>query len=160
MNTKSLSEIKSEFDDLFFISNKEDKLEVDAKILASRFLSIIQKELDENNRSRKELAELMGTSASYITQLFRGNKYPNFLTLAKMQDVLDIDFNISLERENISEISEYDISQYLDNFYKSRNGDYIKIIKNRCYLSRESDMSEVCEESSSYNYYNIDYKSA
>ena len=47
MNTKSLKEMHNEFDSIFNFENKEDKWEVESKILASKFLSIIQKELDK-----------------------------------------------------------------------------------------------------------------
>lgn len=157
MSTKSLKEMHNEFDSIFNFENKEDKWEVEAKILASKFLSIIQKELDKNDGNRKELAESIGTSASYITQLFRGNKYPNFLTLAKIKEVLNIDFNIALEGEINSQISEDDISQYLNKFYQSHNGDYIKIIKNKPFNTKPN---RIKNSTSPYNFSTVDYQSA
>ncbi len=157
MNTRSLKEMQNEFDSIFNFENKEDKWEVEAKILASKFLSIIQKELEKNDGNRKELAESIGTSASYITQLFRGNKYPNFLTLAKIKDVLNIDFNIALEGEINSQISEDDISQYLNKFYQSHNGDYIKIIKNKPFNTKPN---RIKNSASTYNFSSVDYQSA
>jgi transcriptional regulator with XRE-family HTH domain len=147
----------NEFDSIFNFENKEDKWEVEAKILASKFLSIIQKELDKNDGNRKELAESIGTSASYITQLFRGNKYPNFLTLAKIKEVLNIDFSIALEGEINSQISEDDISQYLNKFYQSHNGDYIKIIKNKPFNTKPN---RIKNSTSPYNFSTVDYQSA
>lgn len=44
--------------------------------------------------SKKLLAEKVNTSASYITQLFRGDSLPNFNILAKMQRVLGLKFEI------------------------------------------------------------------
>ena len=157
MSTKSLKEMHNEFDSIFNFENKEDKWEVEAKILASKFLSIIQKELDKNDGNRKELAESIGTSASYITQLFRGNKYPNFLTLAKIKEVLNIDFSIALEGEINSQISEDDISQYLNKFYQSHNGDYIKIIKNKPFNTKPN---RIKNSASPYNFSTVDYQSA
>lgn len=157
MSTKSLKDIQNEFDSIFNFENKEDKWEVDAKLLASRFLSIIQIELDKNNGNRKELAEAIGTSASYITQLFRGNKFPNFLTLAKMKDALNIEFNIALEGEITSQISEDEISQYLNKFYQSRNGDYIKVIKNKPFTSKPKAVNKT---TAPFNFSEVDYQSA
>jgi len=37
---------------------------------------------------------MIGTSASYITQLFRGNKIINLETIAKFQKIFDIKFEI------------------------------------------------------------------
>lgn len=157
MNTRSLKEMHNEFDSIFNFENKEDKWEVEAKILVSKFLSIVQKELDKNNGNRKELAEAIGTSASYISQLFRGNKMPNFLTLAKMKDVLNIEFSISLEGEINSQISEDDISQYLNKFYQSNNGDYIKIIKNKPFNTLPNRIKNTAKP---YNFSSVDYQSA
>ena len=44
--------------------------------------------------SKKDLATAIGTSASYITQLFRGNKMINLEMLAKIQQALEIDYDI------------------------------------------------------------------
>jgi transcriptional regulator with XRE-family HTH domain len=60
-----------------------------------RFLDIVERKREKRGWSRKELAKKVGTSASYITQLMRGDKLINMLTLAKMQKALNIKFDIS-----------------------------------------------------------------
>ncbi|NCW88573.1 MAG: XRE family transcriptional regulator, partial [Chitinophagia bacterium] len=42
--------------------------------------------------TRKLLAQLIGTSPSYLTQVFRGDKPLNFMTLAKIQKALNVSF--------------------------------------------------------------------
>ena len=59
------------------------------------FLDIVERKREKLGWSRKELAKKVGTSASYITQLMRGDKLVNMLTLAKMQRALNIKFDIS-----------------------------------------------------------------
>jgi len=87
MNTKSskkkVNEIQNAFNDLFLNTSEPDQVELEAKILVAKFLSEIQEIADEKGIKRNELASKIGTSASYLTQLFRGHKLPNFNTLAK-----------------------------------------------------------------------------
>ena len=47
---------------------------LDAQVLMYRFLTEVEKITEEKNISRRQLAKLVGTSPSYITQLFQGNK--------------------------------------------------------------------------------------
>ena len=66
-----------------------------AMILQDRFISEIEKLMEVNgNMSRKTLSEKLNTSSSYITQLFRGKKFFNFLTLSKLQKIFNIQFKI------------------------------------------------------------------
>jgi len=60
-----------------------------------RFLDIIDHKREEMGWTRKQLAAQLGTSASYITQLYRGDKLVNMPFLAKIQKVFDFRFDIS-----------------------------------------------------------------
>jgi len=68
----------------------------EAKILMFAFLDKIQQVADKKGLKRKDLAKLIGTSPSYITQLFRGDKLINFTTLARFNKALGVEFNISI----------------------------------------------------------------
>lgn len=136
MNTKSsnkeLNKIKSDFDQLFAFDNQAEKNEADAKLLMAKFLSKIQEVSDAKGIKRKELAEMIGTSASYLTQLFRGHKIINLVTLAKIQDALDLKFEVSLHGEQYadSKFDHNDIGAFLNKWYKDNSTDeYIKLIK-------------------------------
>ena len=130
MNMKLKNKINPEFEDLFSFASKEEEIEHEAKMLMFQFLDKVQKIADEKNLNRKKLAKKIGTSASYITQLFRGNKLVNITTLAKFQKELDFKFNISIENENVEEINESDIEAYLNKIVKTGEGRYIKLVKN------------------------------
>lgn len=93
MSTKS-RELKSRFDKLMEFESKEDHLEHESKILMFKFLSLIEQEMATSEMSKKELADLLNTSASYVTQIFRGQKTINLLTLAKLQQIFGIEFRI------------------------------------------------------------------
>jgi len=92
MNTK----LKNEFKKAIQFSNQEDKTEHDSKILMFKFLSIIEDEMALRNMSKKELANQLNTSPSYITQLFRGTKTINLIKLAQLQNLFNIEFEIKL----------------------------------------------------------------
>jgi transcriptional regulator with XRE-family HTH domain len=102
--------MKSKWDDLLALS-PEEQLEHDAQMLAFQFLIRIDEVMENQNMPKKVLAEKVGTSASFITQLFRGDRKPSWAMLAKMQKVLDLKFNIltEIELNNLiaSEINDY-----------------------------------------------------
>lgn len=95
MNKK---EIKKSFDDIFNNSSSQDNIEHETQMLMFRFLSEVERVAEERGvKNRKDLANLVGISASYLTQLFRGNKKLNFETVAKFQKTLNIVFEIKAE---------------------------------------------------------------
>jgi len=92
MNTK----LKNEFKKALQFENEEDKIEHDSKILMFKFLSIVEREMELRDMSKKELAQQLGTSPSYVTQLFRGTKTINLIKLVQLQNILNIEFDIQL----------------------------------------------------------------
>lgn len=86
------------FESLFDFSEKDQK-ELDALWLAAQFLSIIQDEIALQQITRKELALRIGTSASWLTQVFRGDKLPNLETITQLQKALNIEFEIRQKNE-------------------------------------------------------------
>lgn len=87
-------QVEPGFQSLFSFKNKKEKLEHDAKMIMFRFISEIEKLNQEKPMKKKDLAKALGTSASYITQLYRGDKLINLTTLAKLQDVYNLTFEI------------------------------------------------------------------
>lgn len=71
---------------------EEHKLEEDALMLMANYLTEIERFQKANNVSRRDLAKMIGTSPSYLTQVFRGDKPLNFITLAKIRKALDLAF--------------------------------------------------------------------
>ncbi|TVR33499.1 MAG: XRE family transcriptional regulator [Balneolaceae bacterium] len=98
MSTKksnSAEQIRSEFQKLFEKSPAE-QVEHRAQILSYIFLSEAQKAMDRMGWTRKQLAEEIGTSASYLTQLFRGDRMLNLKTIAKIEAALAIQFKVTV----------------------------------------------------------------
>lgn len=105
--------ISPEFEDLFKFENEEQELEHDAKMIMFRFLSEIEKINNGKNIKNKDLADIFGTSKSYITQLLRGDKLINLLKIAKLQEAYDITFDIK------AIYNKDDYKDIVNNYYKS-----------------------------------------
>lgn len=113
MSTQKLNsteKIRQGFQELFE-KNDEEQIEHRAQMLSFLYLSEIEKALDRKKWTRKQLAEEIGTSASYLTQLFRGDRMLNFKTIAKIERALALNFEV-FEETNTMDAA----SQYLDYF--------------------------------------------
>jgi ribosome-binding protein aMBF1 (putative translation factor) len=115
MSTKqsnSAEEIRNEFQKLFEKS-PEEQVEHRAQLLSYIFLSEAQKAMDRKGWTRKQLADEIGTSASYLTQLFRGDRLLNFKTVAKIERALETRFDINAT-ESESSSKNYPDNQDLE----------------------------------------------
>ena len=81
-------------------NDKEFDLPFETKMVMYRFLSEIDKLAEEMDFNKKQLAEKIGTSASFITQLFKGNKILNLETIAKFQHAFDVVFEVKVRPRN------------------------------------------------------------
>ena len=109
MNMKLTEKYKvnPEFEDLFSFKSEKEELEHDAKMIMFRILSSFEKMTDRPIQ-KKEIAEAISTSPSYVTQLFNGDKLINLTTLAKLQKAFDFSFQIEAKKNNnkLKEIAE------------------------------------------------------
>lgn len=94
MNSNTNNKLLNDFQDVISSLDSEEDIVHEKKMIMYRFLSEVERITEKKNISRKDLANLIGTSASYITQLFRGNKIINLETIAKIQKALDFKFEI------------------------------------------------------------------
>ena len=76
--------------------DENEQIEFDAIGIQLAFLFKIQDIMDKQGISRSDLAEKMGTSRAYITQLFGAKKFINMKTIAKLQKILDVKVAIDL----------------------------------------------------------------
>ena len=98
MNTKS-KKIKQEFQNLLGFQTEEEKIEHRSKMIMFNFLDIIEKEMTNRQMNKKDLAVKLNTSASFVTQLFTGTKTINLITIAKLEEIFDIKFQITKSQE-------------------------------------------------------------
>ena len=104
MNTNYQKETKTKFLSMLENDNQEEKIDKETLHLHFTFLSEIEKIIKDRKISKKELAEKVNTSASYITQLFRGDKIVNLEMLTKIKMILEIDYHLTV-LENTEEES-------------------------------------------------------
>ncbi len=134
MNTKSSNsahgEIETAFKTILSFDNEQDQLELEAKLIMAKFLEKIQEIATQKGLKKKDLAQKIGTSASYITQLYRGHKLLNLMTLAKLQRALNIEFDVAIKGSNqiINPINEEISGAYLKPRYASeKSGKFSKL---------------------------------
>jgi transcriptional regulator with XRE-family HTH domain len=96
MDSGHLNELQSKFHSLLSSKSEDDLLKEEEFILMANYLSEIERlqELEGVKFVRKELAKQIKVSASYLTQVFRGDKPLNFRTIAKIQRALKIKFHV------------------------------------------------------------------
>lgn len=116
--------IKKEWDNLFSEISYEDRVASMADVLALQFLGLVDRKMELENISKKELAEKIGTSASFITQLFRGDKKPSWNILAKMSIELELDFKV-LTEELFQEKVQEELMAYHQRWSKTQ--EYLKL---------------------------------
>jgi len=136
MNTKqsnSIEEIRNEFQKLFEKS-PEEQVEHRAQMLSYIFLSEAQKVMDRKGWTRKQLADEIGTSASYLTQLFRGDRLLNFKTVAKIEYALDLKYGIYEESNQRIEMKEY-----LDFFFEDEEMENFPFDEQQKYMPDDYD---------------------
>jgi hypothetical protein len=138
MKFKEKYNIAPEFENLFAFKNKEEELEHEAKMIMFRFLSELEKLNSDKPIKKKELAKAISTSASFITQLYQGDKLVNLLTLAKIQEAYNITFEIKakLNTENYKEEVEQSNHKFVSrNSWIDANGYWVYVSKNPDYKS-------------------------
>ena len=104
MNSYIKNETQKAFLNALTSIDTKDDLDYEKRMVMYRILSEVERVADEKKINRKELARLIGTSASYITQLFRGTKIINVDTIAKLQKALGITFEIKANPNKSEEV--------------------------------------------------------
>lgn len=140
MKFKDKYNVAPEFENLFSFKSKKEEIEHEAKMIMFRFLSELEKINGENPVKKKELAQTLKTSASYITQLYQGDKLINLLTLAKIQDAYNITFEIKAKQntENYKEEIEQSYNSYFPkNKMTDDDGYWLFVSKNPDYKNVE-----------------------
>lgn len=95
MNSKvNKSDIKLKFEEIVSFRNNEEVIEFREAALHLRIIDELIAVLEARNWNKAKLANELGTSKSYITQLFNGNKLINLKLLAKLEKILNIEFRV------------------------------------------------------------------
>ena len=93
--TKQEPQPNMEFLDILIPKSDKEKLELEAKMIQLDFIARLQELMKYKNiNSKKELAVLLDTTPSFISQLFSAEKLINLKHLAKLQRALGIKYAI------------------------------------------------------------------
>ena len=112
MNWTNKKEIRRAFTEIVEPADEATALAMETRLLMYRFLSEVEKISEERGISRKELAQMIGTSPSFITQLFQGTKTVNLTTLAKFQKALNFTFRIEAIESKASALVIFPIDEW------------------------------------------------
>ena len=115
--------------------SEEDKIDIEASVLMLYFMAEIENIQKVKGIDRKTLANMIGTSPSYLTQIFSGNKPLNFKTLAKIQKALNIRFEVKTV-----DLSLFDVEN--DERFKHTNTKLNQEEKDRMSVENEFDEKE------------------
>lgn len=138
MKFKEKYDIAPKFEALFSFKSAAEELEHEAQMIMFRFLSELEKINSETPIKKKELAKKIGTSASFITQLYQGNKLANLLTIAKLQAAYDITFEIKAKPNTANYTAEIEQAYHnlmSKNQWSNEKGYWVYLTKNPDYTS-------------------------
>jgi ribosome-binding protein aMBF1 (putative translation factor) len=75
----------------------DEQIENEAMMLHFRIMQLVEKAMDKKGWNKKKLAEKLGKSQSYLTQLFLGHKMMNLTMMAAFQKTLALNFKLEIE---------------------------------------------------------------
>jgi len=76
--------------------SEREKTRLEEELLHLKFITSIEEIMDQKEVNRTELAILLNSSKSYVSQLFSGYKMINIRTLSKIQKAFNVTFRIQV----------------------------------------------------------------
>ena len=122
----------NQFKSIFEKKDFQEEVEFQTTMLALSFLSEVEKEADLQGLNRKQLAEKVGTSRSYITQIMRGNKVPNLKILTALGLALGKKFDVKAVNcvQESNKVKVYCKNEGLDLPYLISETPYLELSQN------------------------------
>ena len=133
------NEINNCIEKLNNTSNDFD-LEFETEMIQLRFMSEVERLMEEKHISKTKLAKLIGTSASFITQLFQGNKKLNLETIAKFQYALNYKFQIDAQKDVTRPLSYLGYDDIENGIFNIFNYKKSSILKNKITKENEDNL--------------------
>jgi ribosome-binding protein aMBF1 (putative translation factor) len=130
-NIKSKNKSEERMKDILDFKNEQEKEEFELKMLSLQIVNAISDVMQYYGWNKAKLAEEMGTSKSYITQLFKGDKIVNLNFIAKLKRILKIKLNISFVLSAGNEINLVDknTGKFISHqsYYKTNNTEFQRV---------------------------------
>ena len=92
MNSKNKSLEK--LNRMLEFKSEREKERLEEDLLNLKFITAIEEIMEQKDINKTDVAEILKSSRSYVSQLFSGNKMINIKTLTKIQKGLNISFKI------------------------------------------------------------------
>lgn len=80
---------------LLNITSEQDRIDLDAELIQLHILEKVSAMMEDRGMTRSELAQKLETSRAFVSQLFAADRALNLKTLAKIQKILDVRFEIA-----------------------------------------------------------------
>ncbi len=119
-NKTSFEELLEEAESFIGSKTKQEKLEFDANALQLDIMHQIQDLMVAEGISRKQLADLLGKSKSFISQLFSCDKSLNLKTIVQFQEIFNKKFiPVFKEFSYFSKKFNFNKNDYYDSNYNT-----------------------------------------
>jgi ribosome-binding protein aMBF1 (putative translation factor) len=117
------------------------------------FLRLIQKEMNYQDMSRQDLANILGVNRSFVSQLFSGSKKINLRIIQKMKDALGIEISITVKKRQQQKMKALFLAtKKSDSYYTNPESRYEWVGHYKVAESQiESMINQVTKEESSIN---------
>ena len=106
MSLKSKYDHIEDLDSLLDFKSEKEELKHEAYMLMFKFLSELER-VTEQTIKKRDLAEALDSSRSFISQLFSGEKLANLTTIAKLQKAYDLTFEIKAKLNKANSVFDF-----------------------------------------------------
>jgi len=88
----SNNKIQEAFKNILSVKNEKEKIETFASIIQLDIMNDVSSLMQAKGMNKKQLAEKLGVSKSYVTQMFTVDKNINLKLIAQIQSVFNVKF--------------------------------------------------------------------
>lgn len=81
---------------MFKPTNEAEILEMKVEIFHLRFMDTVRQLMQQREMTQSELAQRLGTTKGYVSQLFSGDKILNLKRIVQLQAIFDVHFGIEI----------------------------------------------------------------
>lgn len=97
MSDKKIISLQKKLKRILEFKDDNEKFEFEVDVLNLKFVDRIILLMQRNDISKSELAAVLNTSKSYVTQLLSGEKLLNMKLLAKLQRIFNVQFELNFK---------------------------------------------------------------
>ena len=91
----SSNKSKTDLLQLLHISTEQDRTDLDAELIQLQLLEKVSSIMEDRGMTRSELANKLGISRAFVSQMFAADRALNLKLLAKIQRILDVHFEVT-----------------------------------------------------------------